>query len=175
MKTKLTLLLAVLALAGGVRAADNNPAGGGRVDVQFQDPEKFTDVKDAWMETDRGREAYLEMFRDYLQSRAPRFLADGQKLTVTFTDIDLAGDFEPQRGPAAQDIRILKAIYPPRLKFTWRVTDAGGAVVREGSENLTDLDYQNDIGASLDRSDQLRYEKRLLDNWMSRELRARKK
>ncbi|PTY08778.1 DUF3016 domain-containing protein [Opitutaceae bacterium EW11] len=175
MKTKLTLLLAVLALAGGLRAADSDTSKADRVDVQFQNPEKFTDVKDTYMGTDRGRDAYLEMFKEYLQSRAPRYLADGQKLTITFTDIDMAGDFEPQRGPSAQDIRILKAIYPPRLKFNYRVTDAQGAVVKEGSETLTNLDYQNDIGTSLDRSDSLRYEKRLLDDWMSRELRARKK
>ena len=39
---------------------------------------------------------------------------EGDKLTITFTDIDLAGDFEPWRGPQWDEVRIVKAIYPPR-------------------------------------------------------------
>ena len=47
--------------------------------------------------------------------RANEVLPAGQTLTVTFTDIDLAGDFEPWRGGQAMDIRIVKDVYPPRM------------------------------------------------------------
>jgi hypothetical protein len=171
MKTKIALFIATFAasaLAGF--AADRNSEAASRVEVNFQNPENFTDVKDSFTGTDRGRDAYLEMFRDYLQKNASRRLADGQKLSITFTDIDLAGDFEPQRGPSAQDVRIIKSIYVPRLKFDFRLTDASGNVVKEGKASLTDLNFQHSVSPVFASSDELRYEKRMLDDWMSNEL-----
>jgi len=172
MKTRLSLLLgAALTFATLVHAADTKGTGdAARVEVLFDHPENFTDLKDSYMATDKGREAYMDSFREYLQRNATRRLPEGQKLSITFTDIDMAGDFEPWRGPSASDVRIIKDIYIPRLKFTYRITDAQDAVVKEGKADLSDLNFQMNLSATFNSSDPLRYEKHMLDDWMRNEL-----
>ena len=83
---------------------------------------------------------------------------------VTFTDIDMAGDFEPQRGPNFNSVRILKAIYPPRVNLTFRLTDASGQVIAEGERQLRDQAYTW-TASPVNQSDPLRYEKRLIDDF----------
>jgi hypothetical protein len=171
MKPKIPFLVLSLLAASTFGHAADAPAdkSGGRVEVSFDQPEKFRDVKDSAMGENESS-SYLGLFRSYLQDTAPRYLADGQKLSVTFTDIDMAGEYEPWRGGGAMNTRFVKAIYIPRLKFDYRVTDASGAVVKEGQANLSDLNFQNNIGNVIDNSDPLRYEKRLLNDWLRSEL-----
>ena len=69
------------------------------------------------MPSETSERGQLEMLRRYLTEVADSYIPDGCKLTMTFTDIDLAGDFEPWRGPQADDIRIIRDIYPPNFKF----------------------------------------------------------
>ena len=101
----------------------------------------IADVGDRFDDTDRNRDYILGELRKHLQDRAEGYLAEGQKLTVTITDVDLAGEFEPWRGPAAADVRIVKEIYPPRIKLSFRLTDASGAVVKQGERELTNLNF----------------------------------
>src|SRR5690348_16446550 len=70
-----------------------------RAEVVFLEPEKFTDVRDSYNSTDPNRSGYLDQLREYVMQQARLFVPEGQKLQVTFTDIDMAGDFEPWRGP----------------------------------------------------------------------------
>ncbi len=173
MNSKLiSLFAAVCAFSATAWAA--NPSAAGRVNVNFDHPENFTDVKDSFG-GDSASSPYLADFRQYIEKTATRFLSEGQKLTVTFTDIDLAGDFEPWRGPRTQDTRIIKSIYIPRLKFDYQVTDASGAVVKEGHANLTDLNFQEDLPVTIDSGEPLRYEKRLLSDWFHDTLKEPKK
>ena len=176
MKPNLSLMFSAALLAATLGyAADAPSENAQRVQVQFDHPENFTDLKDSYMATDKGRESYMEMFKDYLQQNASKRLPEGQKLSITFTDIDMAGDFEPWRGASASDVRIVKAIYIPRLKFTYRITDAAGAVVKEGKAELSDMNFQNNLVGTFNSSDPLRYEKHMLDDWMRDELGARTK
>lgn len=170
-------LLALLlgTTTGALSAADKAVAPETRVTVVFDHPEKYADLKDGGLDIDneRGRERFLPQLKTHLEEEAGRRLAPGQKLTVTFSDIDLAGDFEPWHGPQYNDIRILKEIYVPRLTFTFRVTDEGGQVVKEGERKLADLGYQMRITRTF-RDDPLRYEKDMLDDWLRDEFPARK-
>jgi len=164
MKTKCILLAATLVAAASAFAA--SPATStARVNVIFDHPEKFTDVKDSYMGTDRGRDNILALIKEYIEQRAPRYLPEGQSLSVTFTDIDLAGDFEPQRGPNMSDVRVIKDIYPPRLHFTYKLVDASGVVLKEGQEKLVELGFQM-TASPLDSHDSLHYEKGMLDKWL---------
>lgn len=155
---------ALFALGQPVRSAAADEA---RVTVKFVNPEKFTDIKDSFMGTEKGRDYYLKELRALIEAQAGRELPAGQKLAVTFTDIDLAGDYLPSMS-SGHDVRVMKDVYPPRLKFSYVVTDAAGAVVKEGQENLTDLNYLQTPG--IDRNDTLFFEKALLRNWLSRTL-----
>ena len=150
---------ALLVLGQPVRSLAADEA---RATVNFENPEKFSDLKDSMTGTDKGREYYLKEIRKLIEEQAQR-LPVGQKLTITFTDIDMAGDYLPAMA-SGHDVRVVKDIYPPRMKFTYRITDAADAVVNEGQENLTDLDFMHTPG--LDRNDTLFYEKALLRDWL---------
>ena len=69
------------------------------------------------MGSDSDRDAILESLQLFLNEQIPHYVAAAQKLTITFNDIDMAGDFEPWRGPDASHVRIIKEIYPPRQRI----------------------------------------------------------
>jgi hypothetical protein len=160
-----------MALTLAARAADL-PAPTVRVNVIFDHPENFTDVKDSNMPTDSGRDAILSRLREFLVREASRTLPAGDDLTITFTDIDLAGDFEAWRGPQWDEVRVVKDIYPPAFKFTYSITDSSGKVLKQGTENIRDLNFQTRL--VLDTSDTLRYEKDILKDWVRATIRGLK-
>ena len=167
----LTLILLGLAAPLALSAVETAKASV-RTEVIFEKPETFTDVKDGDFGTDKGRDGILDEIRSFIVDRAEKALPAGQKLVVTFADIDLAGDYEPWRGPPFSDVRIVKSIYAPRFKFSFKVTDAAGKTVKEGTEDIRDLAF--DMRLTLDRQDPLRFEKDILKDWVSSTLRAKK-
>lgn len=169
MKLNRLLLVPLLGLVPLAEAARPAPAPADvRAEVLFLEPEKFTDVKDGSMSDNVHRTTYLDQIRDHLIQQARYFVPVGSKLAVTFTDIDMAGDFEPWRGPQFDDIRIVKDLYPPRLVFAFRMVDAEGNVVKEGKRDLRDMAFMMKIGMA-SQSDTLRHEKALLDDWLRSE------
>jgi hypothetical protein len=159
------LLSGALAFAlAGPLTASATPQDHARVLVSYENPMGFTDFKDRMFPTTTVVEGYMDEFRRVIQRLAPGFLPTGQQLEITFLDIDMAGDFEPQRGPDAQDVRIIRAIYPPRLTFTYVVRDADGVTVREGRETLTDLSFQNTM--AMPRESTFLYEQELMRGWL---------
>ena len=173
-RTRLLLLSALgLVIVGAVRALEP-VKGPSRVEVVFFEPEKFTDVKDSYMGSDKGRDSTLDLLKEYLATRGVRGLFPGQKLAITFSDIDLAGDFEPWRGGQWGDVRIVKDIYPPRLVLSFRLTDADGSIVKEGKRDLRDLAFMMKLTMGF-RDDPLRHEKALLDDWLSADFHGEKR
>jgi hypothetical protein len=162
------LFLAVLGLAscGALRADDTKPAP--RVDVVYVSPEKFTDVKDNDYFRDEGRDEYLATLKQHIEAQADKYIPAGQHLALRITDVKMAGDFEPQRGPGFEHIRIYREVYPPRFNFEFKLTDANGKVLKEGARKIVDLDYLDLINPYF-RDDPLRYEKKLLDDWFNHE------
>ncbi len=172
MKTKLLLILTLAAALRSV-AAGAGSAPPGNITVAFFEPAGFTDLRErAWRENDP--DLYLPALREHLAARASRYVPAGCVLAITFTDIDLAGDFEPWHGPRTDDIRIVRDLYPPRLALTFRVTDADGRVVQEGRRELRDLAFLFKL-PSVFRDDPLRHEKALLDDWLDREFPRRRR
>ena len=174
MKTNRLILLSTLGIlsALALRAAETRTIA--RAEVLFFEPQKFTDVRDRYM-SDYEPTTYLDQIRDRLLEQAKYFVPEGHKLSVTFTDIDMAGDFEPWRGPNWDDIRIVKDIYPPRMVFSFRLTDAAGNVVKEGTRDLRDMGFMMKISMGF-RDDSVRHEKAMIDDWLRSEFpRVRKK
>ena len=58
----------------------------------------------------------------------------------------------------------MKDIYPPSFKFTYALTDGSGRVLKQGSEDIRDMNFQ--LRVLIDTSDPLRYEKDILTDWM---------
>ena len=175
MKTKLLVLTLGLALTGaGLNraAAFGTDDAAPRTTVTFFEPAKFSDASDS-SNSASARDATLAELKDYLIRRAAVYLSDGQKLSITVTDVDLAGEFEPWRSTPLSDVRIVRDVYPPRIDLTFRLTDAAGQVVREGRRELRDLAFMAKL--VIDPNDPLRHEKVLLDDWLSEEFRTVKK
>jgi hypothetical protein len=174
MKTIPTLLVSVglLTSVAAMHAAENTEAKPSPVAVNFFQPEKFTDVRDSMMGSEKGRDAILEELRRFIVKRAESLLPPGHTLTITFLDVDLAGDYEFWRGPNMQDVRIVKDVYPPRFLFRFEIKDDTGQVLKEGERRLTDLAFMQRL--TLDRQDPLRYEKDLLGDWVRSELRRKR-
>ncbi len=164
MKTLLSLVsLFGLVMAPAVRAADA-PKPDARAEVIFLEPEKFTDVKDSLVDSEQGRDAILAELKGYIIDQAKRFIPPGQKLTVTITDIDMAGEFEPGRNPRLDEVRIIRDIYPPKIDLTFKLADADGKDLAQGTRHLTDLMFMDKL--LVNPNDHLRYEKALLDDWL---------
>ena len=175
------LALASLLMAGTAVAARpaNNVAdpqtprtlpAEGPVQVQWNDPAGFTELRYSRNRWEAQRGNWVNTLANHLRTRAARQLPDGQQLAVTITDIKRAGDYEPWHGLQMQDVRFMRDIYPPRVSLQFTLTDAQGKVIDQGERKLVDSGYLYG-GTRLSDSDPLRYEKRLLDDWLRRELR----
>ena len=164
MKNQLYLLASLLAMGPAFAAAPTEKRVIARAEVVFFEPTKFTDVRDSYM-GDASRTTYLDQIRDHLLEQAKYYVPEGHLLSVTITDIDMAGDFEPWLGPRWMDVRIVKDIYPPRIDLSFRLTDANGNVVKEGRRQLRDLSFMMKIPMGF-RDDPVRHEKGLLDDWL---------
>ena len=76
--------------------------------------------------------------------------------------------FVPGTAPGDEaDIRIVKDIYPPRMTLRFVVKGADGQVLAEGERKLVDHGFLT--GTNVNSNDSLRYEKRLIDDWLRRE------
>ena len=138
-----------------------------RVSVTFVQPERFTDVKDSLLASPKGTADLLAEIDRYLHAAGERYVPPGRALEIQVTNIDLAGEFEPWRGPQFDRIRIMRDIYVPRFELTFRLTDGTGAVVKEGRRVLVDQLYLN--SAALNDGDRLYYDKLLLRGWLRQE------
>lgn len=167
--TAAALLLAGLAAAPWAQAQDTAPAGASeRVSVELGAFDQMTEVRRLRGQPRRSAEQGIRSLARWLESQAaPRVPAD-QRLHVTLVDVDLAGDYEPGASIDMQDVRVVKDIYPPRIEIRWAFSDAAGEVLREGEGTLRDPGFMT-VGGVID-SDTLRYEKRLLRDWLRRVL-----
>lgn len=137
------------------------------VQVSWTDPAQFTEIRSSPNRFEAQSGNWVFQLATYLRTSASRRLPPGQTLEVQITDIKRAGDFEPQNGPRGNDVRIMRNIYPPRITLTFTLRDAGGAVLQQGEEKLIDMNYLGNTGL-LSNNDPLRYEKRMLDDWLRR-------
>ena len=168
MKRSRSLVVAIaLAFASVASAAPQ--ASDSRVQVDWTKPGDFSEAKQ-YPGSGLGRESPDEWLTDlanHLRYRAERVLPQGDDLHVTFTNVQRAGTYEPWRGPQWDDVRIIKDIYPPRIDLTFTLTNSTGGVVKEGKRELRDPAFlQRGI---LNESDPLRFEKRMLDDWLRNE------
>jgi hypothetical protein len=143
----------------------------GPVDVRWNDPAGFTEIRRSHNPAESRRGNWVETLARYLRERAQARLPAGERLEVVITDIERAGDFEPWHDVRFQDVRVMREIYPPRIDLHFRRVGADGSVLAEGERSLTDAGFMYQTRAN--DSDPLRYEKQLLDGWLRREIAVR--
>ena len=169
----LALAMAGCASTGGadMLAADAPRAlpESGPVSVHWNDPATFAELRFSQNRYDTERGSWLTDLAEYLRTRAEAQLPAGERLELNIVDVDLAGEYEPWHGLQSQDTRIVRDIYPPRMTLQVRHFDASGALVSEGERKISDPAFLT--GASpINNSDPLRFEKRMIDSWLRREL-----
>ncbi|GAB1489767.1 hypothetical protein MASR2M8_22210 [Opitutaceae bacterium] len=161
------LLVAGLALAPALTVSAAG-ADAAKAEVTYQRPESFTDVRDSNFESQRGRDQMLDALREHIEKRAAVALPAGYTLEVVVNDLDLAGDYEPWRTKFT-DVRIVRDIYPPRIRLEYTLKDGDGQVVANAKRDLVDTAFLQTL--AMDRHDTLRYEKALIDTWIGQDVR----
>ena len=151
--------------------APRSLASEGPVQVDWTDPAQFSDIRFSGNRWEAQRGNWVQQLAQHLEKRATAQLPAGETLQVTFTDIKRAGQFEPWRGPNLQDTRIVREIYPPQIELSFKRMDAEGNVIDQGERRLRDAGFMMG-SSSVMNSDPLRFEKRMLDDWLRRELRT---
>lgn len=175
-----SLLALALALAGCASSSSNHLLSpdaprslpdDGPVHVSWGDPSQFSEITSSGNRHAAAQGDWLIQLATYLRTQAGKQLPDGHRLELTIVDIKRAGQYEPWQGIERQDVRIIRDIYPPRMTVKFRQLDANGQVIKEGERTLTDPAFLTG-SAPLSDSDPLRYEKRMIDNWVKREFRV---
>ena len=138
----------------------------GPVTVSWTDPHAFSEIRYSRNRFEAERGDWVRGIARHLAKRAAGALGPGERLDVAITDIELAGDFEPGAG-RSDGVRIVRDIYPPRIDLHYTLIGSDGTMLREGDAKLRDPAFLS--RSSANDSDSLRYEKRLIDDWLRRE------
>lgn len=183
MKTSAFWIVLTTAAAGGAglggcttsdpaAAADAAANGTPRVHVVFANPERFTDARSSIGSGPDARN--LDPLGRFLVREASTELAPGERLTIVFHDVDLAGDFEPGGLSPAGDVRIVREVQPPRLEFTYSIVDRTDTVVQEERVTLTNRDFLRELRPPTTQQEPLYHEKALLREWVRKTLSTRR-
>jgi hypothetical protein len=145
----LALLLGLGCAAGGAAA--------GTVEVTFEGAEAYTDTGRHTLD----REQTLKTLKTHFDELGARLPAP-QQLSITVTDVDLAGEMDWTRG--GRDIRVLRGRADwPRMTLSY-VLREGERELTRGEARLSDPSYLQ-FGAGLQRHAPLPYEKRMIERW----------
>jgi len=140
-----------------------------RVQVHWNNPANFTEITHSPNRTEALRGCWMADLARYLGTHADHYLQEGQTLSISLTDIDLAGDYEPWLGPQMREVRVVRDIYPPRMALDFILRDASDQVVSQGSRVLRDPGFLQGLRNPRYANDSLRYEKKLVDRWLAKE------
>ena len=162
-----TALLAAGLLLGGC-AGQTDYRADGPLELSYENAEQFTDFKQNWTPRERDQRLLKDQLQRELGRVAGRLLNDGQQLELHFTDINMAGEIRPSTDARLDEIRVVKAVYPPSLEFDYRLLAADGSILNEGSEVLRD--NVTDLALTRIRNQQapLTYEVTMIERWLAR-------
>lgn len=164
------LLLAGL-MGSSAAMADDAPTNPttehGIVKVQWQEPSKYRDIKSSGELQSRFENRLFETLTENLDKQAQKTLKAGETLQMVVTDVDLAGDMRPTFGATANDLRVVKEVYPPRITFSYQVLE-GDKVIVSGDEKITDMNFLTSIDRMGRDRDPFFYETAMLNNWLTK-------
>lgn len=103
------------------------------VQISFQEPERFTDIRPTNETRSRYQQRVQTAFEKMFTDMAAQ-MPEGYQWQVTITDIDLAGDVDYFAGNGGQALRIVKDLYSPAIRFSHVLRDQQGEEVLSGEE-----------------------------------------
>lgn len=130
----------------------------GTVQVNFEHPDRFADVGPV-----RYADDVRHVIDQHLRALGQAKLPAGQTLTVTITDIDLAGEINRWMGPL-HDVRVMgRGADWPRIELQYTLSE-GDRILARGSERVADVAYlMRPVQSRF--NDRLPYEQRMLSAW----------
>ena len=137
----------------------------GEAKVTWQEPNNYTDIREGHDLRDSFRQGLFSDF-ELLFADLARRLPDGCVLDVTVTDVDLAGEVNGMHFGLWRDIRVIKALYWPRMSLDYKLTDATGQLLGSGHEDIKDMAFF-DRGVWL-RLTRFSFEERMLRDWFKK-------
>jgi hypothetical protein len=160
------LLVLPLLMIGACAALSSDPEN---IRLEFVHPDRFTDFRI------QGRQeiASTQIFRDQVSSYLSPVVAKrfpGATLSLKFTDIHLAGRYEPSRIRNFNNVRFDRDIASPmRLEFQYALVDRKGTVITSGSKSLVESEYLRRYinYPDSEKVSTLFYEKVTLARWLS--------
>jgi len=165
MKQTATGLSLLVASSLAIPAMAANQDSDSAVTVRYHEPESYTDFKMKPTEGASGQRALEEQLRDRIQQIGNAEVPPQYHLDLNIRDIDLAGAFEPERGPDADNVRIVRAVYPPRIEVDYTLRGPGGNTVSSGTRTLTNLAFEQILKSR--PNDDLFYEAQLIRDFVS--------
>jgi hypothetical protein len=139
----------------------------GEAKVNFLDFKEYRDVRPSNEVRGSYHKRIATQFEKHVSKLAQK-LPPSFTLNLKFDDIDLAGDVQM----SMNDIRVIKAIYFPKLKITYTVTDNGNNVLLQGKEvSLKDMSFMD--RSKIGRDESFYYDKRLLTQWFDEDVLAK--
>lgn len=139
----------------------------GVVSITWHNPKHFRDIKATSGLQSRYQQHFFKIMTKSLNKYASHVLQSGQQLELIVKDVDLAGDVRPTFGATPTDIRVVKSLYPPRIRFHYQVKQ-DDSILLSGEEKLQNLGFQDGIRVNSHQS--FHYETQLLKDWVSRSL-----
>lgn len=156
----------MLLLASGCSIMQKDPAQprevqAGTVSVTTANPDSFTPVPSTKKESKAERRAWVEALSEHMADRIAEALRDGERAEVNIADIRRA---TAMSGASSHEV------VPPRISLTFKRLSAKGKVVQTASRTLQDNALQ--LKGRRYENDPLRYEKALVDDWVTKEFGA---
>lgn len=168
MKVQFLLLASVLSCSA-VWAADGaktDPVTEAElVKIVWQNPKDFRDIKSSGEIQSRYEQRLFDTLTSNINKEAAKVLKPNQKLEMTVTDVDLAGDMRPTFGATVDDLRVVKELYPPRMTFSYQVLE-NGSVIIAGDEKLSDMGFMSGIQSINNKP--FMYETKMLSDWLKK-------
>jgi hypothetical protein len=136
------------------------------VTIQYVNPEKFTDFRIYGRDASWSASYFAGQISEYLSPVLNRRFP-GAKLTLRFTDIDLAGR-EANSSGGGRNVRVSRgAITPARMSFVFLLQDSGGRTMSSGSTRISDTSNPSSMVArQRSASERLYFEKQMLEKWL---------
>lgn len=164
-----------LIIGATLMMASNNSFAKADVEITWENPEKFRDVQPTMQSRAKFRAQTFERIEKYMNKLAEG-LPEGQTLSMTVTNLDLAGKVWPSSfvglGSGGSEVRLIKSVDIPRITFSYSLKDADGTVLQEAEEvKLKDMGFQTRHNPFF-KSESLRYEKNMLRSWFNDEFPA---
>mgnify|MGYP003599546829 CR=1 FL=1 len=163
---------AVLLLASGCTllkkdAEEPRDIQAGTVSVTTANPATFTPAPGEVAESKAARAAWVEALCEHIADKIAASLPDGERVEVRISDIRRvaampgAGRTTSGSEPAGQDV------VPPRIVLSFKRLSPKGKVLQTASRTLQDSSLQ--LKGRRYTGDKLRYEKALVDDWVSKD------